>query len=139
MSQIMPPKENMVEEFFTKNGKIICLELLKSDQKSINQWIMSQMEYREKLEKQQYEEAFEITRQRQLEIVNQQINMWLNYCHTVENTIKILEVDFLKCLKFDIDHWVDYQRLIYRCGYLESIIRTINNPSKQFPKNDSKS
>lgn len=104
MSQIMPPKENMVEEFFTKNGKIICLELLKSDQKSINQWIMSQMEYREKLEKQQYEEAFEITRQRQLEIVSQQINMWLNYCHTVENTIKILEVDFLKCLKFDVDN-----------------------------------
>lgn len=135
MSQIMPPKENIVEEFFTKNGKIICLELLKSDQKSINQWIMSQMEYREKLEKQQYEEAFEITRQRQLEIVNQQINMWLNYCNTVENTIKILEVDFLKCLKFDIDHWTEYQRLIYRCGYLESINRSINNFYKKFRNN----
>jgi predicted house-cleaning noncanonical NTP pyrophosphatase (MazG superfamily) len=130
MSQVMPPKENMVEEFFTKNGKIICLELLKSDQNSINQWIMSQMEYREKLEKKQYEEAFEITRQRQLEMINQQINMWLNYCQTVEHTVKILEVDFLKCLKFDIDNWVEYQRLIYRCGYLESIIRTLNNLSK---------
>ena len=136
MSQIMPPKENMVEEFFTKNGKIICLELLKSDQKFINQWIMSQMEYREKLEKKQYEEVFEITRQRQLEIINHQINLWLNYCQTVEHTVKILEVDFLKNLKFDIDHWVEYQRLIYRCGYLESIIRTINNPSKQFLNND---
>ena len=136
MNQVMPPKENMVEEFFTKNGKIICLELLKSDQKSINQWIMNQMEYREKLEKKQYEETFEITRQRQLEIVNHQINMWLNYCQTVEHTVKILEVDFLKILRFDIDHWVEYQRLIYRCGYLESIIRTINNPSNQLPNND---
>lgn len=139
MSQFMPPKENMVEEFFTKNGKIICLELLKSDQKSINQWIMNQMKYREKLEKKQYEENFEIPRQRQLEIVNQQINMWLNYCQTVEHTVKILEVDFLKSLKFDIDYWVDYQKLIYRCGYLESIIRTINNPLKKSPKNDPKS
>ncbi len=62
--------------------------------------------------------------------------MWLNYCQTVEHTVKILEVDFLKSLKFDIDHWVEYQRLIYRCGYLESIIRTINNPFKQLPNND---
>ena len=139
MNQVMPPKENMVEEFFTKNGKIICLELLKSDQKTINLWIVSQMEYREKLEKKQYEEVFEITRQRQLEIVNHQINMWLNYCQTVEHTIKILEVDFLKNLRFDIDHWVEYQRLIYRCGYLESIIRTINKPFKQFFNNDPKS
>ena len=139
MNQVMPPKENMVQEFFTKNGKIICLELLKSDQKTINQWIVSQMEYREKLEKKQYEEVFEITRQRQLEIVNHQINMWLNYCQTVEYTVKILEVDFLKNLRFDIDHWIEYQRLIYRCGYLESIIRTINNPSNQFTNNDPKS
>ena len=139
MNQVMPPKENMVQEFFTKNGKIICLELLKSDQKTINQWIVSQMEYREKLEKKQYEEVFEITRQRQLEIVNHQINMWLNYCQTVEHTIKILEVNFLKNLRFDIDHWVEYQRLIYRCGYLESIIRTINKPFKQFFNNDPKS
>ena len=136
MNQVMPPKENMVQEFFTKNGKIICLELLKSDQKTINQWIVSQMEYREKLEKKQYEEVFEITRQRQLEIINHQINMWLNYCQTVEHTVKILEVDFLKILRFDIDHWVEYQRLIYRCSYLESIIRTINNPSNQLPNND---
>ena len=139
MNQVMPPKENMVQEFFTKNGKIICLELLKSDQKTINQWIVSQMEYREKLEKKQYEEVFEITRQRQLEIVNHQINMWLNYCQTVEHTVKILEVDFLKNLRFDIDHWIEYQRLIYRCGYLESIIRTINKPFKQFFNNDPKS
>lgn len=139
MNQVMPPKENMVQEFFTKNGKIICLELLKSDQKTINQWIVSQMEYREKLEKKQYEEVFEITRQRQLEIVNHQINMWLNYCQTVEHTVKILEVDFLKSLRFDIDHWIEYQRLIYRCGYLESIIRTINKPFKQFFNNDPKS
>lgn len=136
MSQVMPPTETMVEDFFTKNGKIICLELLKSEQNSINQWIMSQMEYREKLEKKQYEEVFEITRQRQLEIVNRQINMWLNYCQIVEHAIKILEVDFLKSLKFDINHWVEYQRLIYRCGYLESIIRTINYPSNQLPNND---
>jgi len=136
MSQVMPTKEDKVEEFFTKNGEIICLELLKSDQKAINQWIMSQMEYREKLKKKQYEEAFEITRQRQLEIINQQINMWLNYCQTVEHTVRILEVNFLKSLKFDIDHWVEYQRLIYRCSYLKSIIRAINNPSKQLSNND---
>jgi hypothetical protein len=130
MSQIMSSEGSIVESFFSESGKLICLELLKSDQISINNWLLNQMEYRDKLEKKQYEEEFGITRQRQLEILNHQINMWLNYCQTVENTVKILEVDFLKSLKFDIDHWFDYQRLIYRCSYLESIIRTINNPSK---------
>lgn len=136
MSQIVPSKEDIVEEFFTQNGKIICLELLKSDQTVINQWIMSQMEYRIKLEKKQYEEVFEMTRQRHLEILNQQINMWLTYCQTVEHTVKILETDFLTSLKFDIDHWVEYQRLISRCGYLESLFRAMNNPSKQLLNND---
>ena len=127
MKAIMPPEESLTEELFSKFGKLMCVELLALDQQKINQWIMSQISYRNSLEKTQYEEGeFEIKRQRQLEILNQQIEMWLMYCQTVQNTVKVLEIDVLKTLKFDIDHWEEYRKLITRCAYLESIIRTIN-------------
>lgn len=112
MNVITPPEESLTEELFSKFGKLMCVELLALDQQKINQWIMSQISYRNSLEKIQYEETFEIKRQRQLEILNQQIEMWLMYCQTVQNTVKILETDAFKTLKFDIDHWENYRKLI---------------------------
>ena len=126
MDKIKPPEESLSEELFSKHGKLMCIELLNLDQQKINEWILSQINYRNSLEKIQYENSFDIKRQKQLERLNYQIEMWLTYCQTVENTIKILEVDVLKKIKFDIDHWEKYKELITRCSYLESIIRTIN-------------
>lgn len=126
MSVITHSEESLTEELFSKFGKLMCVELLALDQQKINQWIMNQISYRNSLEKIQYEESFEIKRQRQLEILNQQIEMWLMYCQTVQSTVKILETDVFKTLKFDIYHWEEYRKLITRCAYLESIIRTIN-------------
>jgi predicted house-cleaning noncanonical NTP pyrophosphatase (MazG superfamily) len=139
MYQNVSMKEDMVKQFFSENGKIMCLELLKQDQSAINQWIANQIDYRDKLEKKQFEEHFEINRQRQIEILNQQIMIWLSYCQTVEHTVKILKDDFLKTLQFDIDHWTDYQNLKFRCGYLESILRVINNPYPKASQNVQKS
>jgi hypothetical protein len=47
----MSSEGSIVESFFSESGKLICLELLKSDQISINNWLLNQMEYRDKLEK----------------------------------------------------------------------------------------
>jgi hypothetical protein len=131
MSIITPPEESLTDELFSKFGKLMCVELLALDQQKINQWIMNQISYRNSLEKTQYEEEFEIKRQRQLEILNQQIEMWLMYCQTVEKTVKILETGVFQTLNFDIDHWEEYRKLRTRCSYLESIIRVIN---KTYPK-----
>ncbi|WP_044172714.1 hypothetical protein [Flectobacillus major] len=119
-------QESLTDDFFSKHGKLMCIELLELDQLKINEWILSQINYRNSLEKIQYEEIFDPKRQKHLEMLNQQIEMWLTYCQSVQHTIKILEVDVLNKMKFDIDHWEEYRRLITYCSYLESIIRTIN-------------
>jgi hypothetical protein len=70
-------------------------------------------------------------------MLNDEIEIWLNYCQTVEHTIRILEVDVLRLLKFDIDHWVEFQHLQYEVAYQKSLVRALSKSTQLQTNNEA--